>query len=245
MPAGQQIPDSTPSDPFAVFAKLAPEQNFVIAQLGQSLDGRIATVSGDSKYINGEAALEHLHRIRAHVDAVVVGVSTIEADDPLLTVRRTKGRNPARVVIDPSGRCGTDGQWLTRDGTRLYVISAAGRTPSRETELIRIALGDDGKLCPHAMIAALAERGMRRILIEGGARTISHFLDVGALDRLHVLVAPLIIGAGRQGLDLIPVPELAKALRPPTNIHLLGNDVLFDCDLSACRRTKAAETGEA
>ncbi|MEM9139635.1 MAG: RibD family protein, partial [Pseudomonadota bacterium] len=76
----------------------------VIGQLGQSLDGRIATPTGASKYINGQEALRHLHHIRAHVDAIVVGVGTAIADDPQLTTRHVAGRNPARVVIDPRGR---------------------------------------------------------------------------------------------------------------------------------------------
>jgi len=87
---------------FAPFEAGTTDQPFVIAQLGQSLDGRIATLSGDSKYINGASALDHLHRLRARVDAVVVGVGTVVADDPLLTVRRAGGRNPARVVLDPN-----------------------------------------------------------------------------------------------------------------------------------------------
>jgi diaminohydroxyphosphoribosylaminopyrimidine deaminase / 5-amino-6-(5-phosphoribosylamino)uracil reductase len=89
---------------FEPFASGTLQRPFVVAQLGQSLDGRIATVTGDSKYINGEAALDHLHAIRAHVDAVVVGIGTVIADDPQLTVRRAEGRNPARVIIDPRGR---------------------------------------------------------------------------------------------------------------------------------------------
>src|ERR1044071_4782095 len=89
---------------FAPFEAGTTDRPFVIAQLGQSLDGRIATLSGDSKYINSASALDHLHRLRAQVDAVVVGVGTVVADDPQLTVRRVAGRSPARVVIDPRGR---------------------------------------------------------------------------------------------------------------------------------------------
>src|SRR3954471_8792458 len=91
-------------DLFGCFGRGTRERPFVVAQLGQSLDGRIATLTGDSKYANRSAALDHLHRARAHVDAVVVGVGTGISDDPLLTVRRIEGRNPARVVIDPDGR---------------------------------------------------------------------------------------------------------------------------------------------
>ena len=98
----------------------------MVAQIGQSLDGRVATTSGDSKYINGAAALDHLHRMRAHVDAVVVGVGTVVADDPQLTVRRVAGRSPARVVIDPRGRTPARAQWLADDGARRCVVRGKG-----------------------------------------------------------------------------------------------------------------------
>ena len=88
----------------------------VVGQIGQSLDGRIATASGHSKYINGPAGLAHLHRLRALVDAVVVGVGTAIADDPQLTVRRVVGPQPARVVIDPNGRLAAGARVFTADG---------------------------------------------------------------------------------------------------------------------------------
>ncbi|MFZ4534452.1 MAG: RibD family protein, partial [Alsobacter sp.] len=110
-------------DPFAPFRASPAGAPFVVAQLGQSLDGRIATVSGESRYINGMAALDHLHAIRAHVDAVLVGIGTVLADDPQLTVRRVAGRNPARVVLDPRGRL-PDCRCLADDGVRRIVLRA-------------------------------------------------------------------------------------------------------------------------
>lgn len=221
---------ATSADIFAPFLAAPPERPFVVAQLGQSLDGRIATISGESRFISGQAALDHLHRLRAHVDAVVVGVGTVTADDPQLNVRRVRGRNPARVVIDPSGRLRPGGRWLARDGTARIVVTAAGHCLA-EAETIRLALVD-GLITPAAIVAALFERGFRRLLIEGGARTISAFIDAGCVDRLHVLVAPVLIGSGKSGLDLAPVARLDQALRPPTRIHILEDgDVLFDCDL--------------
>jgi len=97
-------PISPALDVFAPFRDASPDRPFVVGQLGQSLDGRIATLTGESRDISGDSALTHLHRIRAHVDAVVVGAGTIVADDPRLSVRRVKGRNPARVVIEGSTR---------------------------------------------------------------------------------------------------------------------------------------------
>ncbi len=88
----------------------------LVGQCGQSIDGRIATPSGHSDYINGEAGLAHLHRLRALVDAVVVGIGTAIADDPQLTVRRVAGPNPARIVIDPNGRLPATARLLAGDG---------------------------------------------------------------------------------------------------------------------------------
>ncbi len=111
-----------------IFAPLAASQVdelIVIGQIGQSLDGRAATATGHSHYINGSDGLDHLHRLRALVDAVVVGVGTAIADDPQLTVRRVAGENPARVIIDPNGRLPATARAFRDDGTRRIVITAA------------------------------------------------------------------------------------------------------------------------
>jgi riboflavin-specific deaminase-like protein len=208
----------------------------VVGQLGQSLDGRIATNSGHSKYINCEAGLDHLHRLRALVDAVVIGVGTALADNPQLTVRRVSGPNPARVILDPRGRLRADARVLVADGARRLVVTtsdAACAFPD-EVEVVRLP-ADDGHIAPTTVLAALAARGLRRILIEGGARTVSGFMSAGCLDRLHMMVAPVIIGTGRAGLTLAPIERMDHALRPPTRAYALGEDVLFDCDLSAAR----------
>ena len=227
-------------DPFAPFRAAPTEKPFVVAQLGLSLDGRIATISGESRGLNADAALDHLHMIRANVDAVLVGAGTIEADDPQLNVRRVKGKHPVRVVIDPSGRLGSSYKWLARDGVKRLLISAAGRAP-HGTELVRLPLVD-GAIPPRDIIATLYEMGLRRILIEGGARTISAFIDAGCVDRLHLLMAPVIIGSGKAGLDLRPVESLAQALRPKTDVYPLGGgEVLFDCDLASTRGAKNGE----
>ena len=216
---------------FAPIRQAPTDRPFVIGQLGQSLDGRIATLSGESKYINGTAALDHLHRLRAEVDAVVVGAGTIEADDPLLTVRRVTGRSPARVVIDPRGRLAAGRRWQNVDGAQIFVITAATSTACHAMP-IRLDTEADGMIAPARMIEALAKLGLRKILIEGGATTISRFIDAGCMDRLHILMAPIILGSGRQGLDLAPIERLRDALRPRTSAFILSEgEVLFDCAL--------------
>jgi riboflavin-specific deaminase-like protein len=212
----------------------------VVAQVGQTLDGRIATVTGASKYISGREALTHLHRLRAAVDAVVVGVGTVAADDPLLTVRLCEGRNPVRVIIDPSGRTPPGARMLSDGAGPVLVITKPGATAPEGVETLVLPPGPEGGLSPDAIVAALAARGLRRILVEGGAETIGRFLDAGRIDQLHVLVAPMIIGSGKSGFSLRPIDQLRDALRPRTEVHVFDDgDVLFTCDMNA--RLAAAE----
>jgi diaminohydroxyphosphoribosylaminopyrimidine deaminase / 5-amino-6-(5-phosphoribosylamino)uracil reductase len=208
----------------------------VVGQCGQSIDARIATPTGHSHYINGEAGLIHLHRLRALVDAVVVGVGTAIKDDPLLTVRRVEGPSPARVIVDPSGRLPPDARVLTADGIRRLVITGPDARGQLPVGVERVPIDPhEGQLAPAAIIAALAVRGFRRLLIEGGADTVSRFVAARCLDRLHVVVAPIILGAGRSSLTLPPIDRVDEALPAPMRVHLLGGDVLLDCDLSAQR----------
>lgn len=209
----------------------------VVGQIGQSLDGRVATESGHSHYINGPAGLEHLHRLRALVDAVVIGVGTALADDPQLTVRRVAGRNPARVVIDPNGRLPASARLLASDGVRRIVITSPDVRLDLPKDIAIVPLPrQQGEIEPADILAALAAQGFRRLLVEGGANTVSRFLAAGCLDRLHVVVAPVIFGSGRAGLTLPVIGRADEALRPPIHVHRLDNEVLFDCDLSAQRR---------
>ncbi len=225
-----------PGDPFAPFCAAPAGRPFVVAQLGQSLDGRIATVSGESRNISGEAGLDHLHRLRANVDAVIVGAGTVVADNPQLSVRRAQGSNPARVVIDPRGRLGSGGKWLAEDGVPRFLVTGEAVEPPGGAKLLRLA-AHGGRIAPAAIVEALFVRGFQRILVEGGPRTIAAFIEDGCLDRLHVLVAPVIIGSGRAGLELPAEPRLSLALRPNATPYLLGDgEVLFDCDFAAYRR---------
>lgn len=228
MEAGQSFWD--------LYAPIATGNNrepFVVAQLGQSLDGRIATASGASRYINCPEAILHLHRLRALVDAVVVGIGTVVADDPQLTVRKVEGRDPARVVIDPNGRLPWDARILAEDGCKVFVVQSYDQPRPAWVTPITIH-SPDGQIGPKAIVAALAARGFQRLLVEGGAGTVSSFLSAGAVDRLHVCIAPIVIGAGPVGISLPPIDHLEHALRPRTSIHILGKDVLFDCELASC-----------
>lgn len=219
---------------------VARMETLVIAQLGQSLDGRIATESGASHYINGLQARTHLHRLRALVDAVVVGVGTVNDDDPLLTVRHVKGRNPVRVVLDPRARMSAERQ-LASDGAaqtlhvvgRDHVDEAYGHDPNALPGLWRVVFPTtaEGGFDALAVLDWLHAQGLRRVLIEGGGVTISRFMQAGALDRMHFLIAPLLIGSGRAGLQLPPVLSVHEARRPRCRVFACGEDTIFDLDL--------------
>jgi len=216
----------------SLYGALAQPQHdtSIVAQIGQSLDGRVATVSGDAQDVSGPDGLAHLHRMRALSDAVVIGVKTALQDNPRLTVRLVEGDSPARVVIDPDGRLPDDADLLRDASARRIVIQAVDRPRASGVEVLR--LPRDRWISPHDIVAALSALGFRRMLIEGGGITIAQFYEAGLLTRLHVAVAPLLIGAGPQGLSTTAITTLAEARRPETHTYALGSDVLFDCVLA-------------
>ncbi|MEX2471911.1 MAG: RibD family protein [Gemmatimonadota bacterium] len=219
-----------------LYLPLAARPDYVVAQIGQSLDGRVATESGRSHYVTGPDDIVRLHRLRALADAVVVGAGTAVSDTPQLTVRRVEGSNPARVVLDPNGRVPPVGPLFTNaDAPTLWVREGnPGTELPDHVEVIAPPESESGShVPPRALLALLRSRGYRRILVEGGGVTVSRFLEADALDRLHVTVAPMIIGSGRQGLSLPVIDELEAALRPACRHFALGADILFDLDLHA------------
>lgn len=214
---------------------------WVIGQLGQSLDGCVATRSGDSCFINGPETLTHLHRLRALSDAVIVGAGTVASDNPRLTTRHVSGPHPTRVLLDPALRLASlpgsahvfnDGQaptlWLCDAAHRAQAAALAG---AARVLAVPGLLGQGGVLQLPRAVAALHARGLTQLFVEGGGVTVSRFLVQGCLDRLHLAVAPLLIGDGRPGLRFDGAERLADCLRPGCRVHRLGSDQLWDLDL--------------
>ncbi len=222
-------------DLLELFLPLCVRRELVIAQAGQSLDGRIATHTGHSHYVTGHGDIERLHRLRALVDAVIVGAGTVVSDDPRLTVREAEGENPVRVVLDPRGRIPADARVLRDGAAPTLVLGVEGRPlpgdspPGVESVALPDTRGTGFE--PARILDLLRERGLRRVLVEGGGVTVSRFLQAGVLHRLHVTVAPLIIGSGRPAFTLDPVATLDQAIRPRCRHFPLGEDLLFDLDL--------------
>ncbi len=237
--------DPSARDLFDLFKPLlngqVAEAQWVVAQLGQSLDGCVATRTGDSSFINDSENLVHLHRLRALCDAVLVGAGTVAADNPQLTTRRVAGPNPTRVLFDPqlglashiaTAQVFIDGQaptlWLC---DAKWADKAAAQIGADRVLAVSGLLRADTTLHLAQAVAALQARGLTRLFVEGGGVTVSRFFAQGCLDRLHLAVAPIIIGDGRPGLRFEGAARLADCFRPSCSVYRMGRDHLWDLDL--------------
>lgn len=206
-----------------------------VGHLGQSLDGFIATHSGDSQFVTGSENILHLHRMRALCDAIVVGAGTVAADDPQLTTRRVTGRSPVRVVLDPTRRLDEHYKVFSDDAVETLYVCARSLVQPGERQFGRAILVPaedtaDG-IDVTEVVALLRARGCHRIFVEGGGVTVSLFLAANLLDRLQVAIAPLIIGDGRPAIRLPAQTSLSDCARPRYRVFRMGGDVFFDCEL--------------
>jgi diaminohydroxyphosphoribosylaminopyrimidine deaminase/5-amino-6-(5-phosphoribosylamino)uracil reductase len=214
----------------------ARARRMTLGHLGQSLDGRVATPTGCSQFITSKEDVVHTHRLRALFDAVLVGVRTVELDDPQLTTRLVSGPHPTRVVLDPQGKL-RSGYRILGDSTAPTLVftdraGLPGELKQGHVEWLELERAASGFDVAH-VLAALAARGLSRVFVEGGGVTVSRFIAAGALDRLHVSVAPMILGSGAPAFALPPIDRLEEALTPRCRHFVLGPDILFDCELAA------------
>ena len=212
----------------------AGDGSFTIGHLAQSLDGFVATRRGESMFITGDENVVHMHRLRALCDAVVVGASTVAADDSRLTTRLVPGPNPLRVVIDPRRRLPASLRLFSDGAAPTLLVCDEAHARSGEcfggAEVVGLP-ARDARLDYAAVLGLLHGRGCRTVFVEGGGATVSGFLAAGLLDRLQVTVAPALLGDGLPGLRLPEVTRLTDAAPLACRVLRMGDDVLFDCDL--------------
>jgi diaminohydroxyphosphoribosylaminopyrimidine deaminase / 5-amino-6-(5-phosphoribosylamino)uracil reductase len=222
-----------------------PARPITVGHLGQSLDGFIATSSGDSCWVTGPENILHMHRLRALCDAVIVGAGTVEMDNPRLTTRLVAGSNPLRVILDPACRLpAAHAVFSDREAPTVRAAiagsAAAAAARARGEDVLEVrALGSTLDLGD--LLEQLRARGHCRIFVEGGGVTVSSFLEAGLLDRLHIAVAPLLIGEGRPTVRMSPRLQLRDCLRLNHRVYRAGLDILFDCDLRAVAASEGLE----
>ena len=212
------------------------QRPWVVMKSAQTLDGRIATLNGDSQWISGPPALKLAHQMRAEADAVVVGMGTVRADNPALTVRKVDGPNPYRIVLTNSLRFPRDCQLLDGNSDYRTIIATSDETAERLAHSKRgsgliiwnLKADRDGRLSLRDLVRKADWFGLRSLLIEGGATLATSFLKAGLVDKYVQVTAPMIIGKGIDAVGELKIRRLARALRfERARFEHLGQDSLF------------------
>jgi len=214
----------------------------VTLHYAQTLDGRIATRTGNSQWISGASSLRLAHELRAAHAAVMVGLGTVNADNPRLTVRLAPGGSPLRIVADSMLRIKADRHVLT-DGAAPTLIATTTHAPDARVAALRregvevLALPPDsaGRVDLAALLSALAQRGITSILVEGGGCLITSLLAAGVVDRLVACIAPKLVGTGIDAVGNLNILRLADAITfGEASFTPLGEDVIFDGLVQHC-----------
>lgn len=241
VPSGVPLEDSIGPPPDVAsllgIVRSSRSKPYVVLKYAQTIDGRIATSTGDARWISGDEERRVSHALRASCDAVMVGIGTVLADDPQLTVRMVPGASPIRVVLDSRLSIPDTSKVLAHDAATAIVTTSAS-SPTRRDELRRrgvnvlLVAGGPFGVDLGAALGALAREGIRSLLVEGGARVITSFLSVGAADRLVVGIAPRVLGSGTDAVGDLGVTEVAGSLRLERRaVHVAGDDVLIAGDV--------------
>jgi riboflavin-specific deaminase-like protein len=212
----------------------------VTVHYAQTLDGRIATRSGHSQWVSGQASLCLAHELRAAHDAVAVGLGTVLADDPRLTVRLAPGTSPTRVVLDSRLRLPLDCNVL-RDGAAPTIVATTPHADRARIDAVR-ACGAEVVVLPvggggvdlTTLLGCLGARGMRSVLVEGGSKVITSLLRERLVRRLVVCIAPKVLGGGVEAVGDLSIDSLHDALTfEESTFRVLGGDIIFEGSLPA------------
>jgi diaminohydroxyphosphoribosylaminopyrimidine deaminase/5-amino-6-(5-phosphoribosylamino)uracil reductase len=192
----------------------------VTVSYAQTLDGRVATATGESKWISCPDSLRFAHEMRASHDAVLVGAGTVCKDDPRLTVRHVPGTNPLRVVIDSTLRTPPEAAVLADGAASGTVLAGTERAPAQRREralasgatVLDLPSDIDGRVDLEALLRGLDALGIGSVMVEGGATLITGFFKAGLVDRLAVCVAPKILGEGLPAVGDLGIRDLSRSL---------------------------------
>ncbi|MCC7431730.1 bifunctional diaminohydroxyphosphoribosylaminopyrimidine deaminase/5-amino-6-(5-phosphoribosylamino)uracil reductase RibD [bacterium] len=221
--------------PFFTFIR--KKRPFVVVKIAQTLDGKIATKSGHSKWITSEESRILVHKMRAEYDAILVGIGTVLEDDPALTVRLVKGRNPKRIVLDTNLRIRLDSHILSDTSTNQTIIFTHAPNPERLKQIqsfgatvIEVGINSSGQLNLSEILDECAKLGICSILVEGGAKVFQSFLASKLFDKIMIFIAPKLVGddgvsaVGNLGIEKITDTWDFKEKA----FKNIGTDILFE-----------------
>jgi diaminohydroxyphosphoribosylaminopyrimidine deaminase / 5-amino-6-(5-phosphoribosylamino)uracil reductase len=209
----------------------------ITVSYAQTLDGRLATASGSSRWISAPESLRFAHKLRAEHDAVAVGAGTACKDDPRLTVRLVPGDDPLRVVVDSSLRTPLSAAVLANGAAKGTVLAVTERAPDERCEealslgatVLRLPADAAGRVDLHALLSELHSLGVRSVMVEGGAALITSFLCERLVDRLAVCIAPKILGSGIEAVGDLGIGDLTDSLTlAVTSVTPYGVDLVLD-----------------
>ncbi len=208
---------------------LRKNKKLVIAQIGQSIDGRIALNNGNSHYINNPKSIIYLHCLRSISDAIIVGSNTIKKDNPQLTTRKIKGTNPKRIIID--GSLSLNNKYkIFNDGNENIIFTKSNKNIRlNNSTIIRLKEKNFTK----NLITQIKKLKYNNILVEGGSKTISELINNKYIDILQFMIAPILIGSGINSLNLKEISNLNKAIRPKHNFNELDNEIIVNLFLNS------------
>ncbi len=222
------------NEPFFTFMKTGLP--FVTVKYAQTIDGRIATSTGHSRWVSSDASLRFAHRLRGNHDAVIVGIGTVTADNPDLRVRLVRGRNPLRVVLDPDLRISQDARILdNQDAARTLMVAgtpcgAGGASVLKERgiETLYVERNAGGSLDLRALLAEMGKRQISSILVEGGGRVITSFVRERLFDRMIVITAPKIVGCGIEAVGDLEIERMDESIALRfERIFRKGDDIIM------------------
>jgi len=210
---------------------------FVTVKFAQTLDGRIATAKGDSRWISSPESLKLAHKLRARHDAILAGVNTVIKDNPELTTRLVKGRNPTRIILDSHLRVPLDAKVLTnQEAARTLVVATAAAPAEKLAALQKMGIevllappDAEGRVDLKQLLKMLAQRQISSLLVEGGAATITSFLRLDLADKIIAIIAPKLMGTGTDAVGELNITDVSQALKLSfTRIYRSGEDIVVE-----------------
>ncbi|MGC9324427.1 MAG: bifunctional diaminohydroxyphosphoribosylaminopyrimidine deaminase/5-amino-6-(5-phosphoribosylamino)uracil reductase RibD [Desulfomonilia bacterium] len=207
---------------------------YVILKAAMSLDARIATESGDSKWISSEESRACVHELRNRVDGILVGVGTVLADDPELTCRIPEGRDPMRIILDPKLRTPPDSRCL---GERALIITAASPEnrpdiASSGTDMIQLPADHQGRIPWNDILSTLGEKGLHAVMVEGGSAVFTGLIQSSSVDEFMIFIAPKLLGGGIPLVNWGSPENVADSLSLViTGVSTMGGDVFITARL--------------